>query len=133
MPRPVDPRQSFPALEQQLLQSWREQAVFEQSVQRRRGGPRWVFYEAPPTVNAPPAFHHLLTRALKDAFMRYRTMCGYFVDRRAGWDCHGLPMELTVERELGLAQKTDIEQYGIAEFNARCRQLRSATSRTGSG
>jgi isoleucyl-tRNA synthetase len=123
VPRPVDPHQSFPALEQRILRSWRDHAVFEQSVHRRRGGRRWVFYEAPPTVNAPASFHHLLTRVLKDAFMRYRTMRGDFVERRAGWDCHGLPMEITVERELGLAQKSDIERYGIAEFNTRCREL----------
>jgi isoleucyl-tRNA synthetase len=123
VPRPVDPHQSFPALEHQILESWREHAVFEQSVDRRRGGPRWTFYEAPPTVNAPAGFHHLLGRALKDAFMRYRTMCGHHVERKAGWDCHGLPMEITVERELGFAQKSDIERYGIAEFNARCREL----------
>jgi isoleucyl-tRNA synthetase len=123
VPRPVDPHQSFPALEQRTLKSWREQALFEQSVDRRRGGPRWSFYEAPPTVNAPAGFHHLLGRSLKDAFMRYRTMCGYLVERKAGWDCHGLPMEITIEQELGFAEKSDIERYGIAEFNARCREL----------
>jgi isoleucyl-tRNA synthetase len=119
--RPVDPRSSFPELEQQVLGRWRERQIFRQSIDLRRGGPAWVFYEGPPTANGPPAFHHVLSRVFKDIFPRYKTMCGHYVERKGGWDCHGLPVELAVEKELGFKSKDDIERYGIAEFNARCR------------
>ena len=121
--RPVDPRASFPALEESVLERWRERDVFAQSIERRRGGPRWGFFEGPPTANGAPGSHHVLARVFKDIFPRYRTMCGYHVDRKGGWDCHGLPVELAVEKELGMNQKSDIEDYGIAEFNARCREI----------
>src|SRR5579884_359196 len=120
--RPVDPRASFPVLEEQVLARWRERDVFAQSVERRRGGPKWGFYEGPPTANGSPGSHHVLARVFKDIFPRYRTMCGYYVERKGGWDCHGLPVELAVEEELGFTSKEDIERYGIAEFNARCRE-----------
>jgi isoleucyl-tRNA synthetase len=119
--RPVDPRASFPTLEEGVLARWRERDVFVQSIERRRGGPRWGFYEGPPTANGAPGVHHVLARVFKDIFPRYRSMCGYHVDRKAGWDCHGLPVELAVEAELGLTSKVQIEEYGIAEFNERCR------------
>jgi isoleucyl-tRNA synthetase len=118
---PVDPRSSFPQLEQEVLARWGARQVFRQSVDLRRGGPAWVFYEGPPTANGPPAFHHVLSRVFKDIFPRYKTMCGHYVERKGGWDCHGLPVELAVEKELGFTSKDDIERYGIAEFNARCR------------
>ena len=121
--RPVDPRASFPDLEQGILERWREHDVFRQSVQRREGGPRWGFFEGPPTANGAPGSHHVLARVFKDIFTRYRTMCGYQVERKGGWDCHGLPVELAVEKELGMKQKADIEQYGIDRFNARCREV----------
>jgi isoleucyl-tRNA synthetase len=108
-------------MEEAVLERWHERDVFEQSIERRRGGPRWGFFEGPPTANGPPGSHHVLARVFKDIFPRYRAMCGYQVDRKAGWDCHGLPVELAVERELGMNQKSDIENYGIAKFNARCR------------
>jgi len=120
--RPVDPRVSFPELEQRVLERWREREVFAESVKRRAGAPRWGFYEGPPTANGPPGTHHVLSRVFKDIFPRYRTMCGSYVERKGGWDCHGLPVELAVEAELGMTSKEDIERYGIAEFNARCRQ-----------
>jgi isoleucyl-tRNA synthetase len=120
--RPVDPRASFPALEQVVLDRWRERDVFAESVRRRAGAPQWGFYEGPPTANGSPATHHVLSRVFKDIFPRYRTMCGYYVERKGGWDCHGLPVELAVEAELGMKSKEDIERYGIAEFNAICRQ-----------
>jgi isoleucyl-tRNA synthetase len=123
VPRSVDPRQSFPALELRILERWRALEVFDESVRRRQGAPRWVLLEGPPTVNGPPGVHHLLTRSVKDVFIRYRTMRGYLVERKAGWDCHGLPVEIAVERQLGFTAKSDIERYGIAEFNARCREL----------
>src|SRR5579863_7064946 len=121
--RPVDPRASFPALEEGILERWREHDVFRQSIERRRGGPRWGFFEGPPTANGRPGSHHVLARVFKDIFPRYRTMCGYQVDRKGGWDCHGLPVELAVEKELGMTQKADIERYGIDRFNARCREV----------
>jgi isoleucyl-tRNA synthetase len=121
--RPVDPRASFPQIEEGVLARWRERDVFKQSIERRRGGPRWGFFEGPPTANGAPGSHHVLARVFKDIFPRYRTMCGYQVDRKGGWDCHGLPVELAVEKELGMQQKADIERYGIDRFNARCREV----------
>jgi len=119
---PVDPQQSFPELEQRVLERWRERDVFHESVRRREGAPPFVFYEGPPTANGRPGSHHVLARVFKDVFPRYRTMRGHLVHRKAGWDCHGLPVELEVERELGITSKEDIERYGIAEFNERCRE-----------
>ncbi len=120
--RPVDPRASFPELEQIVLERWRGRDVFRESLRRRRGAPAWGFYEGPPTANGPPGAHHVLARVFKDIFPRYRTMCGYYVERKGGWDCHGLPVELAVEEELGFTSKDDIDRFGIAEFNALCRQ-----------
>src|SRR5437588_946948 len=120
--RPVDPQPSFPALEEMVLERWRERDVFRESLRRRSGAPQWTFYEGPPTANGPPGSHHVLSRVFKDLFPRYKTMRGFRVERKGGWDCHGLPVELAVEAELGFTTKSDIERYGIAEFNARCRQ-----------
>jgi isoleucyl-tRNA synthetase len=120
--RPVDPRQSFPDLEERILAQWKERDVFHESVRRRAGAQPWVFYEGPPTANGAPGSHHVLARVFKDIFPRYKTMRGYAVERKGGWDCHGLPVELAVEQELGFKSKDDIERYGIAEFNARCRE-----------
>ncbi|MGI9100319.1 MAG: isoleucine--tRNA ligase [Solirubrobacteraceae bacterium] len=121
-PRPVDPQQSFPVLEEQVLERWRERDVFRESLRRREGAPPWVFWEGPPTANGPPGVHHVLSRAFKDIFPRFRTMRGFYVERRGGWDCHGLPVEIAVERQLGITSKEQIEEYGIAEFNRRCRE-----------
>ena len=120
--RPVDPRQSFPELEQRVLERWRERDVFHRSLAQREGAPTWSFYEGPPTANGRPSVAHVLSRTFKDIYPRFRTMRGYRVPRKAGWDTHGLPVELEVERELGINAKADIEAYGIAEFNARCRE-----------
>jgi isoleucyl-tRNA synthetase len=122
MHRPVDPRASFPELEERVLARWRERDVFAESIRRRRGAPQWGFYEGPPTANGPPGTHHVLSRVFKDIFPRFKTMCGFYVERKGGWDCHGLPVELAVEAELGFSSKEDIERFGIAEFNARCRE-----------
>jgi isoleucyl-tRNA synthetase len=119
--RAVDSKPSFPLLEREVLERWRERRVFEQSLERRRGGPQWTFYEGPPFPNAPPGSHHVLARVFKDLFPRYKTMQGFYVERKGGWDCHGLPVELALEEELGFTSKEDIERFGIAEFNARCR------------
>jgi len=119
--RPVDAKPSFPELEELVLERWRARKVFRESLRRREGAPPWRFYEGPPTANGPPGIHHVLARVFKDIFPRYRTMCGRYVERKGGWDCHGLPVELAVEAELGFTAKADIERFGIAEFNARCR------------
>jgi isoleucyl-tRNA synthetase len=123
MSRPVvDPAQSFPALEEEILERWQERDVFRQSVERRAGAEPWVFYEGPPTANGRPGSHHVLARVFKDIYPRYKTMRGYEVKRKGGWDCHGLPVEIQVEKELGLKSKADIEAYGIEAFNAKCRE-----------
>jgi isoleucyl-tRNA synthetase len=120
--RPVDPQQSFPALEEQVLERWRERDVFRESLRRREGSEPWVFWEGPPTANGPPGAHHVLSRVFKDIYPRYKTMRGYYVERKGGWDCHGLPVEIAVQRQLGIENKHEIEAFGIAEFNQRCRE-----------
>ena len=119
-PLPKDP--DLPRLEEQVLARWRERDVFRESLRRREGGERWVFYEGPPTANGRPGSHHVLARVFKDVFPRYQTMRGRYVERKGGWDCHGLPVEIAVEQKLGFSSKDDIERYGIAEFNAQCRE-----------
>src|SRR4051812_660715 len=119
---PVDSGQSFPEIEERVLARWRELDVFGETLRRREGAPLWVFYEGPPTANGAPGSHHVLSRVFKDIFPRYKTMCGYQVPRKAGWDCHGLPVELEVERQLGISSKHEIEEYGIAKFNQKCRE-----------
>jgi isoleucyl-tRNA synthetase len=119
---PVDPKQSFPDLEQGVLERWREQDLFARTLAERADAPIWSFYEGPPTANGRPGSHHVLARVFKDVYPRYRTMCGYRVPRKAGWDCHGLPVELEVEKQLGISSKQEIEAFGIAEFNQRCRE-----------
>jgi isoleucyl-tRNA synthetase len=119
---PVDAGASFPELERTVLERWRERDIFHESIRRREGGPGYVFYEGPPTANGRPGSHHVLARVFKDVFPRYKTMRGHQVHRKAGWDTHGLPVELEVERELGMQSKEDIENYGVAEFNERCRE-----------
>ncbi len=96
--------------------------MFKRSLAMRADAPKWGFYEGPPTANGPPGSHHVLARVFKDIFPRFKTMRGFQVERKGGWDCHGLPIELAVEEELGMTSKEDIERFGIAEFNARCRE-----------
>ncbi len=118
LPAQVD----LPALEREVLEHWRDGKVFERSLEQNADGPSWVFYEGPPTANGMPGVHHVEARVFKDVFPRYKSMQGYHVPRKAGWDCHGLPVEVAVEKELGLSGKPEIEAYGIAEFNAKCRE-----------
>jgi isoleucyl-tRNA synthetase len=118
----LPPQVDLPALEQQILQRWEADKVFARSMEQTAASPKWVFYEGPPTANGRPGTHHIEARAFKDVFPRFKTMQGWHVPRRAGWDCHGLPVEIAVEQELGFAGKPDIERYGVAEFNARCRE-----------
>jgi isoleucyl-tRNA synthetase len=109
-------------MEERVLAFWRERQVFARSLSERAGGTPFVFFEGPPTANGRPGSHHVLSRVFKDVFPRFQTMRGRFVDRRGGWDCHGLPVEIEVEKRLGISGKPEIEAYGIAEFNALCRE-----------
>ena len=118
----VNPKVDIQKLEKDQLDFWRTARIFQRSMEERRDGPRYVTYEGPPTVNGTPGVHHVLARAFKDIFPRYKTMQGYYALRKGGWDTHGLPVELAMEKELGFTRKQEIEEYGIAAFNERCRQ-----------
>jgi isoleucyl-tRNA synthetase len=120
--RPVDPNQSFPDLEREVLKRWKERDVFAESLRRRKGAEPWVFYEGPPTANGRPGAHHVLARVFKDIYPRFKTMRGHLVERKGGWDTHGLPVEIAVQKKLGIENKKEIEEYGIAEFNRQCRE-----------
>ena len=109
-------------LEQELLATWRHERLFERTLLERAGSPAFVFYDGPPTANGRPGIHHVFARTVKDLFCRHRTMTGHLVDRKAGWDTHGLPVEIEVEKALGLTGKPDIEAYGVEAFNAKCRE-----------
>jgi isoleucyl-tRNA synthetase len=117
---PVEPF-DLVALENDVLTRWREGDVFAESMRRREGRPEWVFYEGPPTANGRPGIHHVWARLYKDIFPRFRTMQGNYVARKGGWDCHGLPVEVEIEKELGFTSKHQIEDFGIEAFNQRCR------------
>jgi isoleucyl-tRNA synthetase len=119
---PLSAHVDLAALDHEVIAQWRDSDVFARTLRQTADGPAWTFYEGPPTANGMPGTHHVEARAFKDVFPRYRTMQGYHVPRMAGWDCHGLPVELAVEKELGFTGKPDIERYGIAEFNAHCRE-----------
>ena len=118
----VSSRVSFPDMESEVLRYWQDHDVFRRSVDDRPDAPLFMMYEGPPTANGSPGIHHVLARVFKDVISRYRTMKGCRVIRKGGWDTHGLPVELEIEKELGLTSKRDIEEYGIAEFNQRCRE-----------
>jgi isoleucyl-tRNA synthetase len=113
---------SLPVVDHEVLTLWRERDVFHRSLTQTAAGDLWVCYEGPPTANGRPGTHHVEARVFKDLFPRYQTMRGRHVPRRGGWDCHGLPVELEVEKELGFSGKADIEQFGVAEFNEKCRE-----------
>lgn len=118
----VPTKVDFPQMEEHILRFWQENNIFEKSLEIRKDAPHYVFYEGPPTANGKPGTHHVLARIFKDLFPRYETMRGYYVLRKGGWDCHGLPVELEIEKELGLSSKREIEDYGIAEFNRKCKE-----------
>jgi len=121
--RPMPTQVDLPALEHDVLSRWADRDVFARTLAASAGRPQWTFYEGPPTANGKPGTHHVEARVFKDLFPRFKTMKGWNVPRRAGWDCHGLPVELEVEKRLGFTGgKQQIEEYGIAEFNARCRE-----------
>ncbi len=122
LPSVVGAEGGWVAMEEAVLARWRAADVFAASLELRKDGEPFVFYEGPPTANGRPGSHHVLSRVFKDIFPRYRTMRGRYVARKAGWDCHGLPVEIEVEKALGISGKPEIEAFGIAEFNARCRE-----------
>jgi len=113
---------NFPKLEEKILRFWKKNEIFEKSIRKRAGARNFVFYEGPPTANAKAGIHHVLSRVFKDIICRYKTMRGFKVIRKAGWDTHGLPVELEIEKKLGLKSKKDIEKYGIVQFNKKCKE-----------
>ena len=106
--KPVSPRVSFPELEEEILKFWQKEGVFKKSLEKNKDKKRFVFYEGPPTANGKPGVHHVLARSFKDIICRYKTMKGFLVERKGGWDTHGLPVELEVEKQLGISGKQDI-------------------------
>ncbi|MAS34637.1 MAG: isoleucine--tRNA ligase [Anaerolineaceae bacterium] len=117
----ANPQVDIQKLEREQLSFWQLNRIFERTMEERKGGPSYVFYEGPPTANGKPGSHHVLARAFKDMFPRYKTMRGFYSLRRSGWDTHGLPVEIAVQKELGLTSKQEIEEYGVAAFNERCK------------
>jgi isoleucyl-tRNA synthetase len=115
-------RISYPGLELEILKYWKDRKIFEKSISTREGMEGFTFYEGPPTANGRPGIHHVMSRTLKDLICRYKTMRGYQVHRKAGWDTHGLPVEIEVEKALGFRHKDDIVRYGVAKFNEECRK-----------
>ncbi len=120
--REVSNKVNFPQVEENILRFWKEHGIFNRSIETREGAQHYAFYEGPPTANGSPGVHHVLSRLFKDIICRYKTMKGYHVPRKAGWDTHGLPVELEVESSLGFTNKGQIEKYGIAQFNQHCRE-----------
>ena len=120
--QPVSGKVNFARLEENILRLWKDKKTFERSVKARSGGPLFMLYDGPPTANGRPGIHHVLARVFKDVIPRYKVMKGYYAPRIAGWDTHGLPVELEIEKELGFSTKAQIEKYGIDKFNARCRE-----------
>src|SRR5512136_302516 len=117
----VTPRLNVIQLEEAVLRMWKHRHIFEKSGAQRQGMPEYIFYEGPPTANGLPGVHHVLARVFKDMFPRYKTMQGFHVSRRGGWDTHGLPVEIEVEKRLGFTNNQQIEAFGISPFNERCR------------
>ena len=118
---PVPSAVNYPAMEERVMEMWAARNIFERTLSERADGPRYVFFEGPPTANGRPGIHHVLARAFKDMFPRYKIMQGHYVLRKGGWDTHGLPVEIEVEKQLGLSGKQQIDAYGVEEFNRRCR------------
>ncbi len=113
---------SWTGIEEKILKFWEENRIFEKSIEQTKGSERFIFFEGPPTANGRPGIHHIISRTIKDLICRYKTMQGFRVDRKAGWDTHGLPVEVEVEKALNLHSKQDVEAYGVAEFNEKCRE-----------
>jgi len=121
--KPVDPRVSFPKMEEAILKFWEDKGIFQRSIDQREGAPEYVFYDGPPFATGLPHFGHFVPGTIKDIFPRFHAMKGEKVERRFGWDCHGLPVEYEMEKELGISGKTEIEKFGVAEFNEQCRSI----------
>lgn len=113
---------NFPKLEEEVLAFWDKEKIFEKTLDQTKSGKRFVFFEGPPTANGKPGIHHVIARTFKDVIVRYKSLRGFFVERKAGWDTHGLPVEIQVEKALKLSGKKQIEEYGIEKFNAKCRE-----------
>jgi len=120
--KPISPKLNLNVMEESILRFWNTNDIFKKSSDERKDRPPYVIYEGPPTANGKPGIHHVLARAFKDMFPRYKTMRGFYVDRRGGWDTHGLPVEIEVEKRLGFTNKAEIESFGIEKFNALCRE-----------
>jgi isoleucyl-tRNA synthetase len=120
--KPIPSKLNIPEMEEGVLSFWQREGIFKKTLNQRKAGPEYVFYEGPPTANGRPGSHHVLARAFKDIFPRYKIMRGYHVSRRGGWDTHGLPVEIEVEKKHGFKNKHQIEEYGIEKFNAECRK-----------
>ena len=120
--KPVSPKLNVTSMEENVLKFWKQAEIFKKTVEQRQSGPQYVFYEGPPTANGKPGVHHVLARAFKDMFPRYKIMRGYHVSRRGGWDTHGLPVEIEVEKQLGINNKHQIEEFGIDKFNELCKK-----------
>jgi len=123
MYKPVDPKVSFPQMEEDILNFWKEKKIFEKSLEQGEGKEDFVFYDGPPFATGLPHYGHILAGTIKDVIPRYQTMKGKRVSRRFGWDCHGLPVEYEMEKQLGISGKTEIEKYGVANFNEACRSI----------
>ncbi len=120
--KPVDSKLDLVKLENDILEFWKKDKIFQRSLKNREGNKKFIFYEGPPTANAKPGVHHVLARAFKDIFPRYKTMKGYYVPRKGGWDTHGLPVEIEIEKKLGINSKKEIEEFGVKRFNELCRK-----------
>src|SRR5213080_3016461 len=118
----ISDKVSLPDLEKEILAYWKTHRIFEKSLEGRQNAPDYTFYEGPPTANGKPGIHHVFARTIKDLFCRYHAMKGQRVARKAGWDTHGLPVEIEVEKQLGISGKQQIEALGVAEFNRLCRE-----------
>ncbi|MDC7227458.1 MAG: isoleucine--tRNA ligase [Spirochaetales bacterium] len=123
MYKSVDPKISFPKMEERILEYWKKNRIFERSIEQREGAKEFVFYDGPPFATGLPHFGHFVPGTIKDIIPRYQTMKGHKVSRRFGWDCHGLPVEYEMEKELGISGKKEIEEFGIAKFNESCRSI----------
>ena len=120
--KPVSSKLNVTSMEESVLKFWKQAEIFKKTIEQRESAPEYVFYEGPPTANGKPGVHHVLARAFKDMFPRYKIMRGYHVSRRGGWDTHGLPVEIEVEKQLGFNSKHQIEEYGIDKFNELCKK-----------
>ncbi len=116
-----DEKISYPKVEEKILELWKKNNIFEKSISTRADKETFTFYEGPPTANGKPGIHHVMARTLKDLVCRYKTMQGYQVSRKAGWDTHGLPVEIEVEKQLGIKSKSEIPEFGVEKYNKTCR------------